>query len=132
MLIDTGASCSFVRRSFAERLKLPLSTLRERVTVTLADGRTTAATHEVRVAQMLVYGAEAACALLVLDGLSNDVIVGLSWQRAARLSIQLGEQHDVLNGREVVHSKRRTAEASAGAASAAPVRHQRSVEGRVA
>ena len=113
MLIDTGASCSFIRRSCAERLKLQQCALSERVTVTLADQRTTVATHEVRVKQMRVYGAEAACSLLVLDGLSNDVIVGLSWQRAARLTIALGETHDLLNGRRVDHINHSTTAAVA-------------------
>ncbi len=75
---------------------------------------------------MRVYGAEAACSLLVLDGLSNDVIVGLSWQRAARLTIQLGEPHDMLNGREVVHSQRSTAEAVAARGQRAAARGQAS------
>ena len=72
MLIDTGASCCFVRRSVAERMKLQLVPLTERVTVTLADKRTTVATHEVRVASMCVHGSRASCSLLVMDELSND------------------------------------------------------------
>ena len=45
MLIDTGASCSFVRRSWAESVKLPMTLLAKRVTVTLADRRTAVSTH---------------------------------------------------------------------------------------
>ncbi|MGI4793839.1 MAG: RNase H-like domain-containing protein, partial [Janthinobacterium lividum] len=106
MLIDTGASCSFIRRSCAERLNLQQWPLRERVTVTLADDRTTVATHEVRVDCLRVYGAAAPCSLLVLTGLSNDVIVGLTWQRAAKLTIQLGEPYDTLNGRPITRGLR--------------------------
>ena len=101
MLIDTGASCCFIRRSCAERMKLPLVPLSQSVSVTLADRRTTVATHEVRVASMRVHGSEAACTLLVMDELSNDVIVGLNWQRAAGLAITPGHPHDLLNGQPV-------------------------------
>ena len=99
MLIDTGASCCFVRRSCAERMKLQLVPLSERVTVTLADKRTVVSTHEVRLASMCVHGSKAPCTLLVMDELSNDVIVGLSWQRAAGLTITPGYPHDLLNGK---------------------------------
>ena len=101
MLIDTGASCCFVRRSWVERMKLTSTELSGPVTVTLADGRTTVATHEVRVACMRIHGSEAAGAMLIMNELSNDVIVGLSWQRAARLTITPGYPHDLLNGRPV-------------------------------
>ena len=101
MLIDTGASCCFVRRSVAERMKLQLVPLTERVTVTLADKRTTVATHEVRVASMCVHGSRASCSLLVMDELSNDFIVGRNWQRHAGLAITPGVKHDLLNGRPV-------------------------------
>ena len=101
MLIDTGASCSFVRRSWAESVKLPMTLLAKRVTVTLADRRTAVSTHEVRVGSMCVHGSKAACTLLVMDELSNDVIVGLSWQRAARLAITPGHPYDLLNGQPV-------------------------------
>jgi predicted aspartyl protease/transposase InsO family protein len=103
MLIDTGASCCFVRRSCAERMKLQQVPLRERVTVTLADRRTAVSTHEVRVKSMSVHGSKAACSLLVMDELSNDVIVGLNWQRVTGLTITPGEPHDLLNG-QPVHS----------------------------
>ena len=104
MLIDTGASCCFIRRSCAERMKLPLVPLRQSVTVTLADERTTLATHEVRVGSMSVHGSVAACTLLVMEQLSNDVIVELSWQRATKLTITPGHPHDLLNGHPV-HSR---------------------------
>ena len=101
MLIDTGASCCFVRRSWAERMKMRLVPLADAVTVTLADRRTTVATHEVRADSVCVHGSEAACTLLVMDELSNEVIVGLSWQRAAGLSITPAHPYDLLNGRPV-------------------------------
>ena len=47
---------------------------------------------------MRVHGSEAACALLVMDELSNDVIVGLKWLRATRLAIQPDVLYDLLNG----------------------------------
>ena len=81
MLIDTGASCCFIRRSCAESMKLKQVPLREPATVTLADKRTTVATHAVKVNSMCVHGSKAACLLLVMEELSNDVIVGLNWQR---------------------------------------------------
>jgi len=109
MLIDTGASCCFIRRSWAERTKMRLVPLAETVTVTLADRRTTVATHEVRASSMCVHGSEAACALLVMDELSNDVIVGLSWQRAAGLSITPGNRYDLLNGQPVHSSDSKSA-----------------------
>ncbi len=124
MLIDTGASCSFIRRDCARQLGLQLAPLSEPVTVTLADDRKTVATHEVRVDCLRVYGAAAPCSLLVLDGLSNDVIVGLSWQRAARLTIQLGEQYDTLNGRPVRPGSHTpaTAERTSGSSESPPSR----------
>ena len=109
MLIDTGASCCFVRRGWAESMKLELVPLADAVTVTLADRRTTVATHEVLASSMCVHGSAAACSLLVMDELSNDVIVGLSWQRAAGLSITPGSP-DLLNGTAVQGSNRDVAD----------------------
>ena len=106
MLIDTGASCCFVRRSWAENHSaLCMAPLKQHVTVTMADKRTAVSTHEVRASCMSVHGSKAACTLLVMDELSNDVIVGLSWQRAARLAITPGYPHDLLNGRPVHDAK---------------------------
>ena len=105
MLIDTGASCCFVRRSWAEGSALPVVPLKQHVTVIMADRRTAVSTHEVRAGCVSVHGSEAACTLLVMDELSNDVIVGLSWQRAARLAITPGYPHDLLNGRPVHDAK---------------------------
>ena len=104
MLIDTGASCSFIRRSFAERMQLRLVPLKDTVTVTLADRRTAASTHEVRADSLSVHGSRAACSLLVLDECSNDVIVGVDWQRATRIAIVPGHPYDMLNG-QPVHSQ---------------------------
>ena len=112
MLIDTGASCCFVRRSSAERMKLKSVPLGQQVTVTLADRRTTVATHEVLVGSLCVHGSRAACSLLVMDELSNDVIVGLNWQRAAGLIITPGHPHDLLNGQPVHREVRKSAQAS--------------------
>ena len=98
MLIDTGASCSFVRRSWAASSGMAIRPLKERVTVTLADQRTTVCTHEVAVSRMSVHGSVAPCSLMVMDELSDAVIVGMSWQRAARLTIAPGHPHDLLNG----------------------------------
>ena len=111
MLIDTGASCCFVRRSSAERMKLKSVSLGQQVTVTLADRRTTVATHEVLVGSLCVHGRRAACSLLVMDELSNDVIVGLNWQRAAGLIIRPGHPHDLLNGQPVHREVRKSAQA---------------------
>ena len=60
MLIDTGASCSFVRRSWVLSARLPMAPLKERVTVTLADRRTAVSTHEVSLKRMEVHGSKAA------------------------------------------------------------------------
>jgi len=102
MLVDTGASCSFVRRSWLESTRLPMSPLDQPVTVTLADRRTVQSTHEVQLKRMAVHGSVAPCTLLVMDELSNDVIVGLSWQRVTGITITPGSQHDKLNGQPVV------------------------------
>ena len=72
--------------------------MKQSVTVTLADRRTAVATHEVQLKRMAVHGSVAACTLLVMDELSNDVIVGLNWQRATGLTITPGNQIDKLNG----------------------------------
>jgi hypothetical protein len=106
MLIDTGASCSFVRRNWIRSTRLPMAPLKQPVTVTLADRRTAVATHEVRLKRMAVHGSVAACTLLVMDELSNDVIVGLNWQRATGLTITPGNQTDKLNGQPVVRKPR--------------------------
>ena len=105
MLIDTGASCSFARRSWAVNSGLSIAEMDQRITVTLADRRTTVCTHEVPVSCMSVHESKAACSLVVMDELSNDVIVGMDWQRAARLTITPGHPHDLLNGRPVRQAK---------------------------
>ena len=105
MLVDTGASCCFVRRSWAESMKLPITPLKERVTVSLADKRKTESTHGVSLKRMAIHGSAEACTLLVMDELSNDVIVGLDWQRAGRISIQPRYPHDLLNGRPVAKAQ---------------------------
>ena len=101
ILIDTGASCCFVRRGWAERVRLQLVPLSEPVSVTLADRSQAAATHEVRVASMRVHGSAGQCRLLVLDELSNEVIAGLSWLRAVRMQITAAAPYDLLNGQPV-------------------------------
>ena len=116
MLIDTGASCSFARLGWVRTTRLPMVPLKQHVTVTLADQRTVVSTHEVQVQRMSVHGSVAACTLLVMDELSNDVIVGLNWQRQAGLAIKPGREHDLLNGERVAHkprTKKRTASAPA-------------------
>ena len=105
MLIDTGASCSFARRSWAVNSGLSIAEMKQHITVTLADRRTTVCTHEVPVSCMSVHDSKAACSLVVMDELSNDVIVGMDWQRAARLTITPGHPHDLLNGRPVRQPK---------------------------
>ena len=105
MLIDTGASVSFVRRDWAVNNGLRITGLKHPISVTLADQRTTVCTQRVRLSCMSVHGSKAAATLLVMDELSNEVIVGLSWQRAARLAITPGHPHDLLNGRPVSRSK---------------------------
>ena len=105
MLVDTGASCGFVRRSWAESQKLPITQLQQPVTVSLADKRRTASTHGVSLKEMAIHGSKGACTLLVMDELSNDVIVGLDWQRKARISIQPRYPDDLLNGRPVRSAK---------------------------
>jgi transposase InsO family protein len=110
MLIDCGASTCFVRRSWAVTAGLPIAPLKERINVTLADRRTVVSTHEVRVSSMEVHGSKARCTLLVMDELSNEVIVGLDWQRSTNLTITPGEECDLLNGQPV---QRRVAAAQA-------------------
>ena len=106
MLIDTGASCCFIRRSCAERLKLAADTAeRAGYPSRWRTGGLTVVTHEVRVASMNVHGSKAACALLLLDELSNDVIVGMDWIRQTGLSIRGGVQYDMLNGQPVRSSR---------------------------
>jgi len=101
MLIDCGASTCFVRRSWAEAARLPMTPLKEQVNVTLADRRTVVSTHAARVDSMRVHGSEARCTLLVMDELSNEVIVGLDWQRSTHLTITPGNEYDLLNGQPV-------------------------------
>jgi hypothetical protein len=48
--------------------------------------------------------------MLVMDELSNEVIVGLDWQRSTNLTITPGEECDLLNGQPV---QRRVAAAQA-------------------
>ena len=45
MLIDTGASCCFVRRSWAVNSGLSIVEVKQHITVTLADERTTVCTR---------------------------------------------------------------------------------------
>ncbi|MCJ1323333.1 hypothetical protein MMC15_008689 [Xylographa vitiligo] len=108
MLIDTGASCCFVRRSWLQSTRLAMSPLKQPVAVTLADRSTVLSTHEVQLKRMTVHGSVAACTLLVMDELSNDVIVGLNWQRATGITITPGNPSDLLNGQPVISKPLRT------------------------
>ena len=102
MLIDTGASCSFIRRSWAMAAGLPIVPQQRSMTVTFADERTAASEHRVLVRRMDVYGSAAADELLVMDELSNDVIVGLEWQRDSGLVTTPSRPYDLLNGQPVL------------------------------
>ena len=66
----------------------------------------------------------AACTLLVMDQLSNDVIVGLSWQRATGITITPGNPNDLLNGQPVVTRKAESASSDEPANARLPGRVQ--------
>ena len=66
------------------------------------------ATHEVRVNSMCVHGSKDACSLLVMNELSDEVIVGLSWQRATGITITPGDPYDRLNGQPVRSSQQQS------------------------
>ena len=111
MLIDTGATASFVRRGWAAKCRLPVERLRGEVSVTVADRGKTSVCDGVAVGRLVVNGSAAACTLLVMDDLTNDVIVGLDWLRAARVTIGLGPTIQ-WNGVPVVVGERLQANAS--------------------
>jgi gag-polyprotein putative aspartyl protease/Reverse transcriptase (RNA-dependent DNA polymerase) len=90
MLIDTGASACFIRRQWAQKQQLPITPLKKNVRVTLANNSKVQATEEVKVDRLTIMGSTAACTLLVLDDLPNEVIVGVDWLRAAQVSLTFG------------------------------------------
>ena len=63
MLIDTGASCIFVRRSWAVNSEVSIAEMKQHIPVRFADRRTTVCTRKVRVSSLRVHNSKAACSL---------------------------------------------------------------------
>lgn len=101
VLIDSGASTCYIRRSWAVKAGLPITPMKESVNVTLADKTVVVSTHEVRVDSMWVNGRGSRCTLLVMDELSNAVIGGLDWQRQAGIVTAPSLTGDLVNGQPV-------------------------------
>ena len=111
MLVDCGATACFVRRRWAEARSLPITPLPQSVTVTLADSSSQlCAVDEVRADTTIRGSVVRATRMLVLDTLPHDVIIGMPWLDAARVTIgfgpprrwngQLLDSSDVLSIRE--------------------------------
>ena len=111
MLVDSGATACFVRRRWAETHGLPITPLPQPVTVTLADSASQLrAVDEVQADTKIRGSVVSGARMLVLDDLPHDVIIGMPWLDAARVTIgfgpprrwngQLLDSNDVLSIRE--------------------------------
>ncbi len=110
MLVDCGATACFVRRRWAVSRKLPITPLRKAVTVTLADSTSQLSAVDEVCVDTNVRGSTVRTRMLVLDNLPHDVIIGMPWLDAAKVTIgfgpprrwngQLMDNHDVLSIRE--------------------------------
>ena len=110
MLVDSGATACFVRRRWAEARGLPITPLPQAVPVTLADSSSQLCAVDVVQTDMKIRGSSVSTRMLVLDDLPHDVIVGMPWLDAARVTISFGpprrwngqllDSNDVLSIRE--------------------------------
>ena len=110
VLVDGGASASFVRREWAVRHRLPITKLKEKVTVIVADTAKHSVTEGVVVERLTVNGSTASITLLVMNELTNAVIAGLDWLIADRVHIGYGPTI-TWNGTPVTVRGRRQAKA---------------------
>ena len=91
MLVDCGATACFVRRGWAVSRKLPITPLPRAVTVTLADSTSQLSAVDEVQAEIVIRGSVVPCTrVLVLDKLPHDVIVGMPWLDAAKVTIGFG------------------------------------------
>jgi transposase InsO family protein len=90
VLVDGGASSNFVLRAWAEQEGLRIRPLTVPIEVTLANRGSVFVTDAVRVQSMNCVGSEAPCVLLVLDSLSHNVVLGMPWLHAAKVTIDFG------------------------------------------
>jgi hypothetical protein len=92
MLVDTGASSSFVRRDWALSQRLRVMELRSPLDVTLANGTLAGRLTGVVVVKSLeTQGSSAPCTLLVMDQLSHHIILGMPWLKSAGVELCLGK-----------------------------------------
>ena len=90
MLVDSGATACFVRRRWAVSHKLPITPLPQAVTVTLADSTSQLSAVDEVHADTKIRGSVVHTRMLVLDDLPHDVIIGMPWLDAARVTIGFG------------------------------------------
>lgn len=90
VLVDGGASSNFVCRRWAVQEGLNIRPLTVPIEVTLANRGSVCVKDAVRVQSMNVVGSEAPCVLLVLDSLSHNVVLGMPWLYAAKVTIDFG------------------------------------------
>ena len=90
MLVDCGATACFVRRRWAESRSLPITPLPQAVTVTLADSTSQLSAVDEVQADTKIRGSVVRTRMLVLDDLPHDVIIGMPWLDAARVTIGFG------------------------------------------
>jgi transposase InsO family protein/predicted aspartyl protease len=92
VLVDGGASSNFVLRAWAEQEGLRIRPLTVPIEVTLANRGSVFVKDAVRVQSMNCVGSEAPCVLLVLDSLSHNVVLGVPWLHAAKVTIDFGRE----------------------------------------
>jgi transposase InsO family protein len=103
MLVDTGASSSFIRRDWALSHRLPVRELSSPLDVTLANGTLAGRLTGVVVAKSLdSQGSSAQEKLLVMDELSHHVILGMPWLTRAGVDLRLGDPC-TWNGKPLLH-----------------------------
>ena len=90
VLVDCGATACFVRRRWAESRNLSITPLPQAVTVTLADTTSQLRAVDEVHADTKIRGSVVRTRMLVLDDLPHDVIIGMPWLDAARVTIGFG------------------------------------------
>jgi hypothetical protein len=78
VLLDFGASHSFIATSFVQKYNLPLSMLKNRMIVS-SPGGDMHARHVCSKVSILIRGVECLANLIILESKGIDVILGLDW-----------------------------------------------------
>jgi hypothetical protein len=76
VLFDTGATHSFITRSFAEKHCIPVSCMRTPMVVTMPGGKIHTCSIYSRIS-LIIRGVEFCTGLIIIDSVGIDVILGM-------------------------------------------------------